>query len=312
MSALGLLGRLQARRYEGRHRVLSRRRPLAKRGRLRRPRLRTVLVLVAALLLAGGAYLWLRDSSLVAVKQVSIRGASGPDAGQIREALRAAARNMTTLDVQIGQLRSAVSPYPIVKGLRVSTHFPHGMTIRVIEEEPVGAVVVDGHAIAVAGDGTLLHDVASAGSLPQIPLRVTPGGRRLTDPGAMGAVRLLAAAPDQLLARTATVTTVASHGLVAQLRNGPSVYFGDADRLAAKWAAVSAVLADPGSAGALYVDVTDPDRPAAGSGTSPDSGSASGTATSSDSGSATGSSSGGGATDPSAAAGGASTTPAGG
>jgi cell division protein FtsQ len=241
--------------------------------------LRTVLAFVLVLALLGGAYLWLRDSSLVAVKQVSITGANGPEAGQIRDALRVAARNMTTLDVQMGQLRSAVSPYPVVKDLRVSTRFPHGMTIRVIEQNPVGAVVVGGRAIAVAGDGTLLHDLASSGSLPQIPLKVTPGGRRLSDPDA------IAVAPDQFLGKVTTVTTVASHGLVAQLRNGPSIYFGDTTRLDAKWTAVAAVLGDPGSAGALYIDVTDPERPAAGSGTSPDSGAGS---TGSGSGAATG------------------------
>jgi cell division protein FtsQ len=272
MSAQSLLGRWQARRYEGRHRQVSRRSPAATRRRVPRPRLRTVLALVVVLALIGGAYLWLRDSSLVAVKQVSITGANGAEAGQIRDALRVAARNMTTLDVQMGQLRSAVSPYPVVKDLRVSTHFPHGMTIRVIEQNPVGAVVVGGRAIAVAGDGTLLHDLASSGSLPQIPLKVTPGGRRLNDPDAIAAVKLLAAAPDQFLGKVTTVTTVASHGLVAQLRNGPSIYFGDTTRLDAKWTAAAAVLGDPGSAGALYIDVTDPERPAAGSGTSPDSG----------------------------------------
>src|SRR5205823_1653712 len=121
---------------------------------------------------------------------------------------------------------------------------------------PVGNVVVSGRTIAVAGDGTLLHDLNPAGALPAIPLRVTPGGTRLSDPDALRAVALLAAAPSPMLARISQVTTVAPHGLVAQLRAGPSLYFGDPNRLAAKWIAASAVLADPGSAGALYIDVT--------------------------------------------------------
>jgi hypothetical protein len=49
-----------------------------------------------------------------------------------------------------------------------------------------------------------------------------------------------------------------------QLRSGPSVYFGDSADLDAKWLAATEVLADPGSAGASYIDVTDPSRPAAG------------------------------------------------
>ena len=44
---------------------------------------------------------------------------------------------------------------------------------------------------------------------------------------------------------------------MAQLRNGPSIYFGDATQLGAKWTAAAEVLADSGSAGAAYIDVTD-------------------------------------------------------
>jgi cell division protein FtsQ len=221
---------------------------------------------VAALLLLGGAWLWLRDSSLVAVTRVTVTGATGADAGRIRSALAAAARTMTTLDVHMDQLRGAVAPYPVVKDVRVSTQFPHGMRIRVIEQQPVAVVVVGGRQIAVAGDGTLLHDAVAPGLLPQIPLRVAPGGRRLTDPDALHAVALLDAAPYQWLGRLSQVVTVASQGLVAQVRGGPSIYFGNGTRLIAKWAAAAVVLADPGSAGALYIDVTDPQRPAAGAG----------------------------------------------
>jgi hypothetical protein len=142
------------------------------------------------------------------------------------------------------------------------------MRIHVIEQDPVAGVVVGGRTIAVAGDGTLLHDVTPSGSLPAIPLRVPPGGSRVTEHDALRAVALLAAAPAQLLPRISQVTTVAAHGLVAHLRNGPSLYFGDDSHLAAKWAAVGAVLSDAGSAGAVYIDVTDPGRPAAGAGSS--------------------------------------------
>jgi cell division protein FtsQ len=222
-------------------------------------------ILVVVVLL-GGAWLWLRDSSLVSVRQVSVTGESGPDAARIRSALLSAARNMTTLHVRTDHLRMAVAPFPIVKDLRVTTQFPHGMRIRVLERIPVGAVQVSGRTIAVAGDGTLLHDATPPPTLPSIPLRVTPGGTRLSDPNALGAVALLAAAPSPMLQRISQVTTVVAHGLVAQLRAGPSIYFGDHSRLAAKWIAVTSVLADAGSAGALYIDVTDPERPAAGSG----------------------------------------------
>lgn len=231
------------------------------------PRLRLVLalcVVLAGLLL--GAWLWVRDSSLVAVNQVTITGNVGSEAPAIGSALRSAARNMTTLDVQMGPLRTAVAPFPEVLRLRVRTIFPHRMVIDVVEQRPVAVVEVAGRQVAVAADGTILRSAAISSTLPMIPLSVLPVGPRLSSGQAADAVALLAAAPYQFLSRISQVTTDRTNGLVAQLRNGPSIYFGDRSRLLAKWAAVTAVLGDPSSAGAAYIDVTDPSRPAAGAG----------------------------------------------
>ena len=230
-----------------------------------RVRLRVKLVVagLATLALLAGAWVWLRDSPFVAVKRVTVTGVSGPDAARIRSALVLSARNMTTLDVHVGQLKTVVAPYPMVKNLQVSTQFPHGMRIHVIEDLPVGVIVAGGESIAASSDGTLLRDAPTA-SLPQIPLQSFPGGSRLTDASALGALALLAVAPDRLLSRISQVTTIPPHGLVVALRSGPSLYFGDAGDLGAKWTAATEVLAAPTSAGAAYIDVTDPARPVAG------------------------------------------------
>ncbi|HTP24014.1 MAG TPA: FtsQ-type POTRA domain-containing protein [Solirubrobacteraceae bacterium] len=232
-----------------------------------RVRLRVWIVLGAlgVLALLGGAWLWLRDSPLVSVDRVTVTGLSGPDAGPIRSSLVLAARNMTTLDVRVGQLRTAVAPYPVVKNLQVSTQFPHGIRIHVIEQLPVGVLVAGGQTIAASADGTLLHDVPT-GSLPTVPLRSLPGGSQVTDQTALGALALLAASPRRFDSRISQVTTSPPRGLVAQLRSGPAIYFGSANRLDAKWAAAIAVLGAPASAGATYIDVSDPSMPAAGVG----------------------------------------------
>jgi cell division protein FtsQ len=230
---------------------------------LPRPRPILVACLVVLLALLGGGWLWFRDSSLVAVQRVTVTGASGPDAAKIRTALIAAARSMTTLDVSMSQLDTAVAPYPDVRRLDVSPSFPHGIRIRVIEQIPVAVVRVAGREIEVAGDGTLLHADTRSGSLPTIPLGIAPGGTRLTG-WARGAVALLAAAPYELLPHISQVVSDPNHGLTAELRNGPRIYFGSGQQLAAKWTSAAAVLADKTSAGAEYIDVSDPARPAAG------------------------------------------------
>lgn len=237
--------------------------------RLRRtrlaPRRRWVVAGLVAVVVLGLAWLWLRDSPVVSIDRVTVSGASGPDAPAIRSALAQAARGMTTLDLNQRQLDNAVAPYPEVKALRVSTQLPHGLRIRVIEQLAVAAVAVGGHAEAVAADGTLLHGQSTA-SLPVIALQVPPGGSKITDRAALAGIRALAAAPYRLLTRISGISSAAGHGLVAQLRGGPAIYLGDGTRLRAKWLAALAVLADPSSAGAAYVDVTDPGRPAAGAG----------------------------------------------
>jgi cell division protein FtsQ len=171
---------------------------------------------------------------------------------------------MTTLDVDVGALRRAVARYRVVRDLQVSTQFPHGIRIRVIEEPPVAEIVAGARTTAVAADGTVLPSSPTTSQLPTIDARVPQGGGRLTDPAARRLLGLLGAAPYQMLSQVSQVTAMQAHGLVAQIRGGPSIYFGQPTRLIAKWIAVSEVLADPGSAGATYIDVTDPERPAAG------------------------------------------------
>jgi cell division protein FtsQ len=257
-------------------RTLGRRR----RVTIRRPGPRFIGAVVALLVLLGGAFLWLRDSSLVAVQHVRVIVASGPDTTQIRRALVSAAHNMTTLDVKMAALRTAVAPYPVVKQLHVSTGFPHRMRIDVSEQVPVAMISAPGVQVAVASDGTLLRGASVPGALPTIPLSVSPAGTHASG-ATLQVIRLLAAAPYQLLAKVSQASDGGPHGLEAQLRNGPKVYFGSDGDLSAKWAAAAAVLADSGSAGADYIDVTVASRPAAGAGS--DTASSPASATTSDS-----------------------------
>jgi cell division protein FtsQ len=231
----------------------------------RRPRLvRTLLLslLVLAALLVGG-YFWVRSSSLSAVRSVKVVGLTGADAGQIRNALETTARSMSTLNVSTADFHTTVAAYPEVKSVKASASFPHAMTITVVEQDPVAVVVAGGHRTVVSGDGTLLPNVAASSSLPTIAMTVAPGGTTLSGT-ALQEAELLADAPSALLSRIASATESSSHGLIAVLRGGPQVYFGASNRLPAKWSSAVAVLANSSSAGAAYVDVSDPSRPAAG------------------------------------------------
>jgi cell division protein FtsQ len=219
--------------------------------------------LLGSLALLGG-WLWLRDSSLVSVQAVQVRGVRGVQAGAIESALRASARRMTTLDFDERALRAAVAAFPVVKQLRASTSFPHGVRIEVVERPPAVVLQAAGGRTAVAADGTALGTQLAAGALPVVDGSYAPiPGQRVSDATVLEAATVLGAAP-LALARFAVRVYSGPEGLTAQMRNGLLVYFGDATRPRAKWLSLASVLANPSSADARYVDVRVPERPAAG------------------------------------------------
>ena len=140
--------------------------------------------------------------------------------------------------------------------------FPHGLRIVVHEHVAVAALAAGSDRVPVAADGTLLRGSSTSG-LPVVAVAAPPPGDTLADKRALRVVALLAAAPPELRAKVSRVYP-GPRGLTAPLANGPVLYFGGADRLRAKWTAAASVLADRSSAGATYIDLRLPERPAAG------------------------------------------------
>lgn len=235
----------------------------------RRLRSLHTLGLVLALILAGWlGWTWYRSSSFVKVQRVTVTGLSGPDVPQIRQDLTDAALAMTTLNVDIAKLEASVSRYGYVQRLTVTSEGAHGLTIHVAERVPVALIQRGGQTQVVDADGRLLPAATTHGALPTVPLRSAPIGQTITAPGARDAIDVLAAAPYALLAHVTAATSSHAHGVIVQLRNGPQLYFGPTVELAQKWAAAVAVLQSTDSVGASYIDLTDPQRPAAGAGVS--------------------------------------------
>jgi cell division protein FtsQ len=218
-------------------------------------------VVVAACALAGG-WLWVRDSSLLAVRDVSVSGADSTEGAQIRSALRTAALDMTTLHVREDALRSAVSQYPSIKGLDVSSDLPHKLFIHVRERAPVVAIQSGGATVAASRDGLVLRGMGAHG-LPTLRVRSTPAGKRVTDRKTLGALGVAGGAPPELRARIERLWS-GPRGLTLDLRDGPELVFGSGLDATRKWTAAVRVLADPSSAGATYLDLRVPERVAAG------------------------------------------------
>jgi cell division protein FtsQ len=244
----------------------------------RRLRVALLTVLIAVPLL-GGSWQLLRHSSLSAVEHVQVRGLAavhGADTAAIETALTGAAHGMSTLAVSPAALRAAVAPYPIVRTVRARASFPHGLRIEVVERPPVAALDLGGVRTAVAADGVVLGAGYLSGALPllntgrgtagaaAVATTIVPAvGGSVRGASLLGALAVLGVAPAPL-ARTVTHVYFGSKGLTVALRGGLLAYFGDATLPHAKWLSLARVLADPGSAGAVYVDVRLPERPAAG------------------------------------------------
>ncbi len=229
----------------------------------RRVRIALLLCLLALPALAGG-WLLLRDSPLVSVERVELSGVHGPDAAAIEAALSTAARRMSTLEVNRGALLAAVAPFHLVRAVQASPSLPHALRIRVIEQLPVAALDVGGTRTAVAADGVVLGPALLTPSLPELAGDYAPPtGARLGTPGMLAPLAVLGAAPAPLAAEVARVYS-GDYGITAAMRDGLLVYFGDAGLPHAKWLSLARVLADPSSAGASYIDVRLPERPAAG------------------------------------------------
>ncbi len=219
-----------------------------------------LIALAACVVLFAGYQLWLRDSPLVAVEDVSVTGLTTKDAPRVRASLASAARTMTTLHVDQADLERAIAAFPVVRELRVTTDFPHGLTIHVVEHRP--AALVGG--LPVAGDGTVLRGLPVEGKLPELDARGAPRGDRLSHPALLHAARVAGGAPGPLRSRLERVEMRTDQGIVVEMRDGPELIFGDATHVHAKWLAATRVLADPEAAGATYIDVRLPGRPAAG------------------------------------------------
>ncbi len=195
---------------------------------------------------------------------MTVTGVTADDAKRVRSALAATARTMTTLHVREDRLDQAVAGFPVVRALEVTTDFPHGMTIRVIEHVPAAMAVTDAGRVPVAVDGTVLQGLPTPGALPTVRAHGGLKGQRLGDPVALAGARVAGTAPPALRRRLDEVHRDSDRGLVATMREGPELVFGGTRRLREKWTAAARVLADQDAQGAAYVDLRVPGRPAVG------------------------------------------------
>lgn len=119
-------------------------------------------------------------------------------------------------------------------------------------------------AVAVGPDGAILEwlPLSEELQLPRLPLSEPPSKGRLAGP-MLEQARVLGAAPAALRPYLES-SYYGESGVDIELRSGIELRFGDASRLAEKWRAAAAVLADPSIEALDYVNLHAPRRPTVG------------------------------------------------
>ena len=237
-------------------------------------RRRTALLgLVAAAAVAAGAW-WILTGPPVGIHGVSVEGYEGPNRAAVETTARLVAGEGTILDLPVGPMRTALTRFPWVEDVRVARSFPRGITVEVTQAEPAAvAVPARGRSVLVTASGRVLGPAPSAsGGLARVRLAgdAPPEGGRIGEADARRSLDLVRSLAPALAARLRDLR-VEDGEMVGSLAGGPEVRLGPPDAIQLKAKALTAVLghltADQ-ERSARYLDVSVPDRPALGEGTS--------------------------------------------
>lgn len=220
------------------------------------------VALAITVLAAIGCFLLL-DSPLFEVREVTVDGLWRIGEQEIID-LAGLGAGMNTWRLSLGRVRQAIEAHPRVLHARVSRDLPSGIAIAIVER-PVAAVVpYYASFLELDGQGRVL---GLAEVLPMVPVITgVDVGRAL--PG------------DDLSSRLDTALILLGyvgedHGLLAEIHlaeggeviaytaGGIAVYFGSPEAMAAKVAAMRAVVDELAVKGrrAEYIDLRQPARP---------------------------------------------------
>jgi cell division protein FtsQ len=231
---------------------------------------RSLLVGFAIVLGAAGLYFAARSTPMFALREIRVEGASPAVAAHVRAAL-APVKGQSLLALDSAEIARRLARLPDVAAAGYDRDFPYTLRVTVRPE----------HAVAVARRGSKAWLVAgSTRTMAEVPLRTHAGlpriwlahsnepevGAGITDRFALRAVRALA------LARTAGfhgrvhMVRVRESDLTFLLGSGLELRLGDLHAVPLKLAVAARVLPTLlQHGGYLYLDVSVPERPVAGS-----------------------------------------------
>jgi POTRA domain, FtsQ-type len=248
----------------------------ARRGSTRRlpaPSLRSLAIGIAIVGLAAGAYAAALETSLFAVRTISIRGGSPRVQAEVRRAL-APDLGTSLMRVGGGEIDRQVARIPDVISVRFDRQFPHTLGVVVRAEHGVLLLRQGSKSWLVSARGRVMRPVANPrrSTMPRMWLgKGTTVKLGETLPAADGTLAAAAVAPiaPGLFPGGVQSVIVSSSELTLVLRKGPQIRLGDVGNLRLKLVIAKRIMriaaSDQSSAApATYIDVSVPGRPVLG------------------------------------------------
>ncbi len=236
------------------------------------PSIRSALVGLAILIAAAGAYVAARETSIFAVRTLSLSGGSPRVQAEVRKAL-APELGRSLLAVSGAAVSHRVTSIPDVVSVRFDRAFPHTLKVSITPERAVLLLRQGKASWVVSARGRVMRKLASPkrSNLPRAWLskkvEVTVGETLPRLDGALAAAAVAPIAKGAYPGHVRMVTATAS-SLTLVMRRGTQIRVGDIGNLRLKLAIAARVLhlaAKHESTSDVYVDVSVPGRPVLGS-----------------------------------------------
>jgi cell division septal protein FtsQ len=232
---------------------------------------RSLALVAAAVLIAGGLYGLARETSLFAVQAIHVDGGSPALAAQVRSELRRY-QGDSLVQVDASAVRQRVDGLAAVRASAVDRSFPHTLRIRVVPEVPVAVLRRGAESWLVSARGRVIGEI-QLGAHAEVPRIWLPTrteievGALLTRESGGLAARSLAAFVGSGFPNRITFVRALDGQITLGLRGGLEIQLGPPVDLRLKIAIVHGILpqlALPSHGGPDYLDLTVPERPVAG------------------------------------------------
>jgi cell division protein FtsQ len=208
-------------------------------------------VLVIALVVVGVYAVWF--STWLAVTTVDVSGAQTVSAAEIRQ--RAGIDDGTPLvRVDVSGVEDRVASLPVVRSVKVTRQWPHGILISLQEREPVAVVQIGQTLRGMDEDGVVFRSYKRAPvGLPKVETSIGTTAAALKE-----AATVVRALPSELSLRVDHVSVQTVDQISLVLKDGRTVVWGSSEQSDVKAKVAIGLL---GQTQAKVVNVSVPSKP---------------------------------------------------